>query len=100
MTAAESEGEYRETSNEPAPTSGRRALYYLRLVVYTLASLVFMSLLVVGTIAVIAEMKGTWHWSIHLQSTVSYMGIFVGALLVALLPLTALLFLGRWWYDA
>lgn len=69
----------------------------LRLVVYTLAALLAFSLLVVGTIAVIAELKGTWHWAVHLESTVSYMGVVVAALVTALVPLTAFLYLGRWY---
>ena len=72
---------------------------YLRIAVYLLASLVGLSLLVVGTVAVIAELKGTWHWAIHLESTISYMGVFVSWLLVALVPLTVALFLGRVRYE-
>ena len=74
-----------------------RALYYLHVVVYSLTALVALSVLVVGTIAVIAEIKGTWHWAIHLESTISYMGVFTGWLLVALVPLFGLLVVGRWW---
>lgn len=72
---------------------------YLRIAVYLLASLVGLSLLVVGTVAVIAELKGTWHWAIHLESTISYMGVFVSWLLVALVPLTVALFVGRALYE-
>jgi hypothetical protein len=72
---------------------------YLRIAVYLLASLVGLSLLVVGTVAVIAELKGTWHWAIHLESTISYMGVFVSWLLVALVPLTVALFVGRVRYE-
>ncbi|WP_224268091.1 hypothetical protein [Haloprofundus salinisoli] len=80
--------------------SAERTLYYLRATVYLLASLLCFSLLVVGTVAVIAELKGTWHWAIHLESTISYMGLFVAALMVPLVPLTAALFVSRWWFDA
>ncbi|MFB6123926.1 MAG: hypothetical protein ABEJ78_10770 [Haloferacaceae archaeon] len=71
----------------------------LQTAVYVLAGLVALSLLVVGTVAVIAGIKGTWHWAIHLESTISYMGVFVGGLLVVLVPLTGLLVLGRWRYG-
>lgn len=78
---------------------GAVLLGYLRGVVYLLASLVAVSLLLVGTVAVIAEIKGTWHWAIHLESTISYMGLFVAYLLLTLVPLTGLLLVGRWWHD-
>ena len=77
-----------------------RALYYVRATTYLLAALVGLSVLVVGTIAVIAEAKGTWHWAIHLESTVSYMGIFIGALLVGLVPLLAVSLTARVVFDA
>ncbi len=80
--------------------SAETTLYYLRVTVYSLATLLCCSLLVVGTVAVIAELKGTWHWAIHLESTISYMGVFVGALLLPLIPLTATLLVSRWWFDA
>ena len=83
------------TTAHPVPKPFR----YLRIAVYLLASLVGLSLLVVGTVAVIAELKGTWHWAIHLESTVSYMGVFVSWLLVALVPLTVALFVGRALYE-
>lgn len=70
-------------------------LGYLRVLVYTLTVLLGLSLLVVGTVAIIAELKGTWHWSIHLQSTIRYMALFVSRLLVVLVPLFALLVVGR-----
>lgn len=70
-------------------------LGYLRVLVYTLTVLLGLSLLVVGTVAIIAELKGTWHWSIHLQSTIRYMAVFVSRLLVVLVPLFALLVVGR-----
>ena len=75
------------------------AIYYLRVAVYVLASVLALSLLTVGTVAIIAELKGTWHWSIHLESTISYMGVFIDWLLTALVPLTALLLAGRWLRD-
>ncbi|MFB6304219.1 MAG: hypothetical protein ABEH47_03560 [Haloferacaceae archaeon] len=76
-----------------------RAVRYLRGIVYTLAGLIVFSLLVVGTIGVITEIKDTWHWSIHLESTISYMGAFVGVLLAALVPALCLLLVGRWVTD-
>ncbi|WP_224333911.1 hypothetical protein [Haloprofundus halobius] len=82
-----------------AAPSAETVLYYLRATVYVLASLLCCSLLVVGTVAIIAELKGTWHWAIHLESTISYMGVFVAALLLPLIPLTATLFVSRWWFD-
>ena len=60
-----------------------------------LASLLVMALLVVGTIAVIAELKGTWHWAIHLESTISYVGLFVTWLLALLVPGFLALLVGR-----
>ncbi|MFB6117732.1 hypothetical protein [Halosegnis sp.] len=70
-------------------------LGYVELAVYALATLLALSLLVVGTVAVIAALKGTWHWAIHLESTVSYMGLFVSRLLAVLVPLFAVMVLGR-----
>ncbi len=75
------------------------ALGYLQVAVYVLAALVALSLLVVGTVAVIAEIKGTWHWAIHLESTISYVGVFVSRVLVLLVPGFALLVVGRWYCD-
>jgi hypothetical protein len=86
--------EHTDVSERPLD---RRALYYLHAMVYLLAALVALSLLLVGTVAVIAEIKGTWHWAIHLESTISYMGVFTSWLLTALVPLFALLVVGRWW---
>jgi hypothetical protein len=63
--------------------------------VYVLAAVLALSLLVVGTVGVIAELKGTWHWQIHLQTTVSYMGIFVSYLLALLVPLFLVMVVGR-----
>jgi hypothetical protein len=59
----------------------------LRVAVYALTALLGVSLLLVGTVGVIAELKGTWHWAIHLESTISYVGLFVSRLLVVLVPL-------------
>jgi len=70
-------------------------LGYLRTLVYTLATLLALSLLVVGTIGLIAELKGSWHWAIHLESTISYVGLFVSRLLVVLIPLFLVLVVGR-----
>lgn len=70
---------------------------YLRMAVYFLTALLGLSLLIVGTNAIMAELQGSWHWQIHLQSTVSFMGVFIGALLVVLVPLFALLLAGRCW---
>lgn len=74
---------------------GVTLLGYVRIVVYLLASLLGLALLVVGTVAVIAELKGSWHWTIHLQSTISYVGLFVSRLLVVLVPLFVVWVLGR-----
>ena len=70
-------------------------LGYLRILVYTLATLLALSLLVVGTVGLIAELKGSWHWQIHLESTISYIGLFVSRLLVVLVPLFVVLVVGR-----
>ncbi|PSQ24450.1 hypothetical protein BRD01_04210 [Halobacteriales archaeon QS_8_65_32] len=75
-------------------------MYYVRVGVFSLAALVCLSLLVVGTVAIIAEVKGTWHWMIHLESTVRYMALFISWLLVALAPLVAVLLYGRWRWEA
>lgn len=75
------------------------ALSYLQVAVYVLAGLVALSLLTVGTVAVIAEIKGTWHWAIHLESTISYVGVFVSRLLVLLVPGFVLLVAGRWYCE-
>ena len=72
---------------------------YLRIAVYLLASLVGLSLLVVGTVAVIAELKGTWHWAIHLESTISYMGVLIGGMLALLVPLLLVSLGARLVYD-
>jgi hypothetical protein len=75
-----------------------RALGYVRVAVYVVAALIGLSLLIVGTVAVIAGLKGTWHWSIHLESTIRYMAALVRYLLALLVPLFGALLLGRW-YD-
>lgn len=75
------------------------ALSYLQVAVYVLAGLVALSLLIVGTVAVIAEIKGTWHWAIHLESTISYVGVFVSRLLVLLVPGFVLMVAGRWYCE-
>lgn len=91
----ELEGDVR---SEASPDE-RTRLHYLRIAVYSLASLLALSLLAVGTVAIIAEVKGTWHWMIHLESTISYMALFISSLLTVLVPLTGLLLVGRWWWD-
>lgn len=67
----------------------------LRILVAALAGLLVLSALVVGTVAVIAELKGTWHWSIHLESTISIVGAFVKGLLVLFVPATLALAVTR-----
>lgn len=83
------------TTAQHVPTPFR----YVRIAVYALASLLAFALLSVGTVAVIAELKGTWHWSIHLESTISYVGVFVAWVLVVLVPLTVVLLAGRVLYE-
>ncbi len=73
-----------------------RGTYYLRVAVYSLGVVLALSLLTVGSIAIIAELKGTWHWQLHLETTVSYMAVFIEWVLVALVPLAGLLGLVRW----
>lgn len=73
-----------------------RALVALRATVWTLAGLLALSLLAVGTVAVVAELKGTWHWMIHLESTVRYVGLFVQYLLVVLVPASIAFAFARW----
>ncbi|AZH27240.1 hypothetical protein DU502_13690 [Haloplanus aerogenes] len=70
-------------------------LGYLQGTTYVLGSLLVLALLAVGTVGIIAEIKGTWHWAIHLESTVSYIGVFVAGVLLLLLPTAALLLIGR-----
>jgi len=74
-----------------------RALGYVRVAVYVVTAMIGLSLLVVGTVAVIAGLKGTWHWSIHLESTIRYMSTVVQYLLVVLVPLFGTLLVGRWY---
>jgi hypothetical protein len=82
------------------PSDAQELLARIRVTVYLLGSLLATSLLVVGTVAVIAEIKGTWHWAIHLESTISFMAIAIGAILAVLVPLLIVLVAGRWWVDA
>ncbi|GCF14701.1 hypothetical protein Harman_26360 [Haloarcula mannanilytica] len=83
------------TERSNARLTAVSVLRYLRMLVYTLATLLALSLLVVGTIGLIAELKGSWHWEIHLQSTISYIGLFVSRLLLVLVPLFVVLVIGR-----
>jgi hypothetical protein len=70
-------------------------LGYVRITVYILTALLGLSLLFVGTIAIIAQIKGTWHWSIHLRSSLSYTAVFVSRLLLVLGPLFVVLVVGQ-----
>jgi len=72
-----------------------RVLGYVEWSVYVLTAVLGLSLLVVGSVAVIAAIKGSWHWAIHLESTVSYMGLFVSRLLFVLVPLYVAMLVGR-----
>lgn len=85
------------TDNERLSVSinGATVLRYVRGTVYLLTVLLALSLLAVGTVGIIAEIKGTWHWAIHLESTISYMGVFVSRLLMVLVPLFVVLVVGR-----
>jgi len=74
-------------------------LNYLRGTTYALGLLLVLALLSVGTVGIIAEIKGTWHWAIHLESTISYLGVFVAGILILLIPVATLLLLGRWSLD-
>lgn len=74
-------------------------LAFLQVLVPVLAGLLALSLLVVGTVAIIAELKGTWHWAIHLESTISYVGLFVSRLLLLLVPAFLALVVVRWVVD-
>ncbi|MCY4728949.1 hypothetical protein KY092_00080 [Natronomonas gomsonensis] len=85
-------------SDAPTDFGADRVLSYVRAAVYVVAALIGLSLLVVGTVAIIAGLKGTWHWSIHLESTIRYMSTLVSYLLTALVPLFGILVVGRW-YD-
>ena len=88
------------TSTGWLPSDGAELLARIRVAVYLLASRLATSLLIVGTVAVIAEIKGTWHWAIHLESTISFMALAIGGLLALLVPLSLALVAGRWWVDA
>lgn len=76
-------------------TTGETVVDVIGYAVRVLAVLLALSLLVVGTIAIIAELKGTWHWAIHLESTISYIGLFVTWVLVLLVPGFLALIVGR-----
>jgi hypothetical protein len=97
------EAESNETGTVGAASAGSdaprstpaRLLGYLQGTTYVLGSLLVLALLAVGTVGIIAEIKGTWHWAIHLESTVSYIGVFVAGILVLLLPAATLLVIGR-----
>jgi hypothetical protein len=103
MGVKETEGRSESSSSSAGESSvgsvRRQALYYTRVAVFSLAALVGLSLLVIGTVAILAEIKGTWHWMIHLESTISYMALFISWVLLALAPLTLLLFYGRWRWE-
>jgi Ca2+/Na+ antiporter len=88
------------TSDGWLPSDAQELLARIRVAVYLLGSLLATSLLVVGTVAVIAEIKGTWHWAIHLESTISFMAIAIAVVLAALVPLLVALVVGRWWVHA
>jgi hypothetical protein len=85
------------TENEQSSLGidGGTVLGYVRVAVYVLTALLALSLLMVGTVGIIAEIKGTWHWAIHLESTISFMALFVSRLLVVLVPLFLVLVVGR-----
>jgi len=85
------------TENEQSTVGidGATLLGYVRIAVYVLTALLALSLLMVGTVGIIAEIKGTWHWAIHLESTISFMALFVSRLLVVLVPLFLVLVVGR-----
>ena len=80
---------------DPLELDRATLLDYVQTAVYLLTAVLALSLLIVGTVGVIAELKGTWHWQIHLQTTVSYVGVFVGYLLALLVPLFLVLVVGR-----
>ncbi|WP_336339556.1 hypothetical protein [Haloarcula brevis] len=83
------------TEQSASRVDAATVLGYLRTLVYTLVVLLALSLLVVGTVGLIAELKGSWHWAIHLESTISYIGLFVSRLLMVLVPLFVVLVVGR-----
>lgn len=84
-----------ENENRTFGPAAATLLGYVRVVVYVLAALVGLALLATGTVGLIAEVKGTWHWAIHFQSTISYMAVFVSRVLVVLVPLFVILVAGR-----
>lgn len=77
--------------------TGERLLSGVNYLVYTLAFLLLFALAMVGSVAFISEIKGTWHWALHLESAISYLGVFVWWVLGVLVPLTVVKFLGRWY---
>jgi hypothetical protein len=100
MVEAESgETEAIRTSGSESDSGWERVLGYLRGTTYALGLLLVLALLAVGTVGIIAEIKGTWHWAIHLESTVSYLGVFVAGVLTLLIPAATLLVIGRWVLD-
>lgn len=94
---ANGEANVNANANGDATGGASRGGYYLRVAVYSLGVVLALSLLTVGSIAIIAELKGTWHWQIHLETTVSYMAVFIEWVLTALVPLAVLLGVVRWW---
>ena len=99
-TATSVESDAHDSQSDARDPPLQRGLYYLRMVEFLLGSLVGLSVLAVGTVAVIAEVKGTWHWAIHLESTISYMGIFIGILTALLVPLLVTSLVARRAFDA
>lgn len=77
-----------------------RIVHVLRVSVYSLTALLGLSLLAIGTVAIIATLKGTWHWMIHVESMVSFMAFVVAALVTILVPLFTAFVVLRRWYDA
>lgn len=84
-----------EGATETETGRRRRFLYYLRALVYTLGALLGLALLTIGTVAVIAELKGTWHWQIHLETTIAYTAVFITWVLAVLGPSAGLLWYGK-----
>ena len=103
MSSPTAPAEGTSRSNDAADAADDRdapgPLYWVRLGTYSLSFLVALSLLVVGTVAVVAEVKGTWHWAIHLESTISYMGVLIGGMLALLVPLLLVSLGARLVYD-
>lgn len=94
-----SESSQTQRSIRDSVISKRAAMRFVHGSVYILTALLGLSLLSVGTVALIAELKGTWHWMIHLDSTISYMAVFTSYLLVLLVPLLGLSLYGHWRWD-